>query len=340
VSNKPVIVLGNSSKRFSGVTSTMLQVLAFQKELAEVYVLGGSYIPQDIKTINFREFLKLCSEQEAIAFHARRNDEMIQAVIAKKLLGKKNLKIIFTSTAQRHHSKFTRWLMRQMDSVITTCDQAAQYITAVPVDAIIPHGVNTQQYHPSPNLTEETAIFSKKFPTYQPKYSIAVFGRIRSSKGIDLAVQAAINVFPRHPEWGIFFCGECLEKDHEFQQSLEKQIEEAGLSDRIYFAGSQDSEDVRLIMRCQNLVIASSRNEGYGLTPLEAMSSGIPVLTSQAGVWESVVKPEFGSIFKTGDANDLASKLDALISHPEQLKKMGEAARQEALAHYQAEAES
>jgi len=270
----------------------MLQVLAFQKDLADICVLGDAYIPPGIKTITFRELLTLCNQHKKVIFHARRNDEMIQAWVAKKLFRKKNLRIAFTSTAQRHHSKFTRWLMRQMDSVITTCEQASQYITAIPVDAIIPHGVDTELYHPCDDLSTECSNITKKHPSYNPKYSIGVFGRIRESKGIDLVVEAALKVLPDHPDWGIFFCGECLRKDQDYQQALEEKIASfnntTNLSDRIYFSGKQSSKDVRQIMKKQHLVIAASRNEGYGLTPLEAMSSGVPVLTSQAGVWESV----------------------------------------------------
>ena len=85
------LILGNSNKRFSGVTSTMLQVLPHQKELMEVAVLGKHHLTDDTQWLTFRQFTKLCKNTLADGapriFHARRNDEMIQALIAKKLFG-------------------------------------------------------------------------------------------------------------------------------------------------------------------------------------------------------------------------------------------------------------
>ena len=133
------LILGNSNKRFSGVTSTMLQVLPHQRKLMSLAVLGKHHIDDDTPILSFREFTKL-SKQSLLdgkprIFHARRNDEMIQALIAKKIFGSK-LKIVFTSTAQRHHSHFTRWLMSKMDAIITTCNAANAYLKT-PADIII-----------------------------------------------------------------------------------------------------------------------------------------------------------------------------------------------------------
>ena len=50
---------------------------------------------------------------------------MIQGLIAKYIFGSK-IKIIFVSTAQRNHTKFTKWLISKMDSVISTSKKATR----------------------------------------------------------------------------------------------------------------------------------------------------------------------------------------------------------------------
>ena len=47
------IILGNSNKRFSGVTSTMLQVLKYQQERVAVAVLGKHNMPDSVQTLSF-----------------------------------------------------------------------------------------------------------------------------------------------------------------------------------------------------------------------------------------------------------------------------------------------
>ena len=84
-------------------------------------------------------------DRKPVVFHARRNIEMVQALLLR-CLGASTLKIAFTSTAQRYHSRFTRYLMRQMDSVISTCSAAASYLDPPP-DQLIPHGIDTARFH-------------------------------------------------------------------------------------------------------------------------------------------------------------------------------------------------
>ena len=109
------LILGNSNPKFSGVTSTMLQVLEHQKELLPLAVLGKHYLADQALAINFMEAVKLCRSPlpngKARIFHARRNHEALQA-FALKSLSPTPLKIAFTSTAQREHSWIPRWIIR------------------------------------------------------------------------------------------------------------------------------------------------------------------------------------------------------------------------------------
>src|SRR6056297_2862303 len=104
------VILGNSNPRFSGVTSTMLQVLPEQMKRMEVAVMGGHNLPPEAPVVDFWDVVRLARhplpDGRTRVFHARRNDEMIQALILKHLFGA-DLRIVFTSTAQRHHTGFT-----------------------------------------------------------------------------------------------------------------------------------------------------------------------------------------------------------------------------------------
>ena len=191
------LILGNSSRRFSGVTSTLLQVLPHQQQACELAVLGSHHLPKGTPVIGFLEAVfmlrRLSGNAPCVIFHARRNDEMIQALVLKLLSGNK-LKIVFTSTAQRHHSRFTRWLIRKMDGVISTCDAAAFYLKRKP-QTIIAHGVDTQRYQPATSkadLWKQLGLPGKR--------GIGIFGRVRKQKGIDILIDAAIPLLKRTPD--------------------------------------------------------------------------------------------------------------------------------------------
>ena len=317
------LILGNSNKRFSGVTSTMLQALPYQQKIMPLAVLGKHHLPADVPHLSFRELLKLCKSPlpsgKTRVFHARRNDEMIQALIAKKLFGAK-LKVVFTSTAQRHHSRFTRWLMSKMDAIITTCSAAAFYLKK-PADVVIPHGIDISTFTPS-SAPKETL-------------RIGVFGRIRPSKGIDLLIDAALPVLKDFPNAKLLVCGETTPKFQPYLNEQKQKIKDAGVSDQVEFLGKVEFNTLPGLYRSMSVVCAVSRNEGFGLTPLEAMASGVPVLTSEAGAWKDIVENGVhGYCVPTGDSPAIEEKLRLMLSNPDKLTEMGAAGRTHVEKHY------
>ena len=74
-----------------------------------------------------------------------------------------------------------------------------------------------------------------------------------------------------------------------------------------------------------SVVAALSRNEGYGLTPLEGMASGAAVLTSSEGVWDELVRDGIdGYVVKTNDVFQTSERLNTLIENSSKTKIMGE----------------
>jgi len=327
------LIIGNSNKRFSGITSTMLQILPYQSKIMPLAVLGKHHLPEGVPSLNYRQLIQVCKSPlpngKPRIFHARRNDEMIQAIIAKKYFGAK-LKIVFTSTAQRHHSRFTRWLMSEMDGIVTTCSATAAYLKQ-PADIIIPHGIDIALYTPAAALNQAT----------NNPLKIGVFGRVRPSKGIDLLIDAAIPVLKDRPNVKLIVCGETTPKYQNFLEEQQHKINTAGVTEQVEFLGKVSFAELPDLYRSMSLVCAVSRNEGYGITPLEAMASGVPVLTSEAGAWLDMVENGVhGYSTPTGDTAAIEAKLRLMLSDPAKLKTMGIAGRQHVEQHYTNEHEA
>jgi mannosyltransferase len=333
------IILGNSGRNFSGVTSTMLQVLHYQQQRAHVAVLGPNYLPAGTAVLSYRQFLQLTkaplANGEWRVFHARRNDEMIQALAAKILFGAK-IKIAFTSTAQRRHSRFTRWLISKMDSIISTSTIAAAFVQDRGVDKIIPHGIDVQRYSPGNSRREVWDTLG-----LPGSMGIGIFGRVRHSKGIDILVDAAIPILKQRPEVTVVICGECLEKDQAYQNQMQRKLGSAGLSDRVVFLGKQPFSALPSLFQAMTIVTALSRNEGFGLTPLEAMASGCAVITSEAGAWTDIIdNGHNGYCVPTGDVLAVTEKLEILLSDPASTETMGIVAREHIMSQYTVEKEA
>jgi glycosyltransferase involved in cell wall biosynthesis len=86
------------------------------------------------------------------------------------------------------------------------------------------------------------------------------------------------------------------------------------------------------------LIFPSVCYENFGLTISEAFSVGLPVIASKLGVMSSMIEHKrTGLHFQPGDPEDLAKKMNWIISHPAELKRMRKAARAEYESKYTAE---
>ncbi|NCG08104.1 MAG: glycosyltransferase [Verrucomicrobia bacterium] len=336
------IILGNSNPRFSGVTSTMLQVLKHQQASVPLSVLGKHHLPEGTPTVRFidcaRHLRRPLPDGRWRVFHARRNNEMLQAVILKYIFRAK-IKIIFTATAQRHPSWITRWFISKTDGLITTSNTAAAYLPRKE-DIIIPHGIDSERYTP-PTHSQTEAWQALKLPG---AFGIGIFGRVRPQKGVDLLIDAMIPIMQGHPEFKgtVVVVGETTQKFEPYLNSLQERIHTAGLSERLIFLGKQPFDRIPDLFRGMSLVTALSRNEGFGLTVLEAMSSGTAVLASEAGAWLDIIKGDsFGRTVPIDDLEKTTAALETLLLLPRsELEQMGQAARQELLAHHRIEKEA
>ena len=105
------------------------------------------------------------------------------------------------------------------------------------------------------------------------------------------------------------------------------KITEAGIEIRIIFLGRNPFKDLPALYQAMSVVAALSRNEGYGLTPLEGMASGAAVLTSSEGVWDELIRNGVdGYVVETDNVDQTAEKLNLLLNDKERTKVMGETA--------------
>ena len=315
------LIIGNSNSNFSGVTSTMLQVLSYQRDMINLRVMGKHFLSDQSLAISFWQTAWMCRKPlkngKWRIFHARRVDEMIQGVILKYLFRAK-IKLVFSSAAQRHRSGSTLWLTRQMDGVIAVSNRSASYL-AEPPAMINPHGVQIENYSPAPDKVKAWQALG-----YGGKYGIGILGRVRKQKGVHLFVQGCIDVLNKYPDYNAVVVGAISGSNKDLVNQLKAKIEAAGLGNRITFTDELPFAAIPKIFSALSLVCALSDNEGFGLTVLEAMSSGAAVLATQAGAWEDIVRPGIdGYIVPVNDQQAVTEKMDQLLADTEKLFALG-----------------
>jgi mannosyltransferase len=314
------IIAPNLKRHLSGVTTTIVQLTPAMANRGLKIAAMGIGLPDRFPAIAARDLWRLWRKPSSRPFriwHARRNVEMLAGIILRDLL-RMPVRLVFTSVAQRHHKSFTRWLMRRMDRIVTTSERSAKFIHVPYV--IVPHGVDTGRFRPAEVEEEDWA------ETGLPgRYGIGCFGRIRKQKGTDLFVDAMIDLLPSSPEWTAVISGRITSKHKRFADSLRQRIEAADLSERIVFLG--EVEDITPWYKRISLCVAPSRNEGFGLTPLEAMASAKPVVASDAGAYPEMISPGVnGALVPAGDGAALRDAIRPYLLDPILARKHGQTA--------------
>lgn len=324
------VIVTNLHWRYSGVTATNRMVAPKLATRCRAAWLGSD-APDGIIRMTFGDLLKLWRRRTPVIWHARRNNEMI-AGVALKALGWP-LKLLFTSAAQRQHSWITRALIRRMDAVIVTSKASASYLHREAV--VITHGVDTDRYAPPPDRA--AAFAASGLPG---RYAIGCFGRVRAQKGTDLFVEAMCVLLPRYPDFSAIIVGAITPDQAGFADGLKARIAAAGLQSRIVMTGELPIDEVGRWYKRLTIYAFTSRNEGFGLTLIEAMASGVALVATRAGAAEIVVTDETGVLVPVDDAVALAAALEPLLRDPEAAAAMGARGRARVMAAFSLETEA
>jgi len=325
------VIVPNLHWRYTGVTATSRMVSPRLAKLFRAAWLGPD-APAGIARMGFGDLLRLWRRPAPLVWHARRNNEMIAGLLLRALGWP--LKFVFTSAAQRHHTALTRWLIRQMDAIIATSSISASYLKRD--STVVMHGVDTEVY--APPADRATAFAESGLPG---RYAIGCFGRVRAQKGSDVFVEAMLRLLPRYPDFTAVMVGAITPDQMMFASDLKKRIEATGLASRIVITGELPIEDVQRWYRRLTIYAFTSRNEGFGLTLIEAMAVGAALVASRAGAAELVVEDGVtGVLTPPGDADALVAALEPLMRDPASAVAMGARGRARVVDRFSLEAEA
>jgi mannosyltransferase len=326
------VVIPNLHWRYSGVTAANRAVAPrIGRHLRAAWF--GSHAPDGVPRLTVAELFRLRTMKgmKPRIWHARRNDEMLAGLLLK-ILGWP-FKLIFTSAGQRRHTWLTRFLIARMDAVIATSDASASYLER-PATVVL-HGVDPNVYYPP---ADRAAAFAAG--GLPGKYGIGCFGRVREQKGTDLFVAAMCALLPKYPDFSAVIVGSVTPDQRGFLRGLEARVAEAGFDGRVRFLGELPIDEVPRWYQRISIYCFTSRNEGFGLTLLEAMAAGVALVASRAGGAERVVTDgETGVLVPPGDVGALIAALEPLMRDPELAAEMGRKARERVTAEFSIDAE-
>ncbi len=230
-------------------------------------------------------------------------------------------------TSPENRIDLERNLCRDVDHVVATCSDEVFELRrlGLPTDrsTIVPCGVDTSVFTPRGPVAPRSE-----------RRRLLILGRLVERKGQDDAVRALRAV----PDAELVVVGgprpEAVDTDPEVRR-LRGIAAEAGVGDRLVFAGSVARADVPAWVRSADVVLAVPWYEPFGITPLEAMACGRPVVaTAVGGLQDSVVDGVTGDLVPPRDPERLGAVLAALLADDERRAAYGAAGVRRARSRY------
>jgi glycosyltransferase involved in cell wall biosynthesis len=170
---------------------------------------------------------------------------------------------------------------------------------------VIYNGVDTQKYE-SPvrgTLRDDLGL--------PPNARLALsVGNIRPAKGYDILIRAAAQLMLKHPSLHFVVAGHIKQ---DLMRELEQLMQTLYVRERMHFVGFV--QNTPALLAEADLFVLSSTSEGFSLSTVEALASGLPaVLTRCGGPEEIAVHGEHALMAPVGDSNALAEAIDSLLA--------------------------
>jgi mannosyltransferase len=329
------VIAPNFKRRLSGVTATVMRLVPLQARSISI-VATGPVVPEDVPQVPLLSLLTMSRRGPSgwRVWHARRNVEMLGGLALRYVLGKR-LKLMFTSASQRRQTGLTRWLIRRMDVVVATSDRTNAYLENP--GHVIMHGIDTEGFSPSPDRAALRADL--KLPVTATL--VGCYGRIRAQKGTDAFVEAMLPVLRANPEVVALVMGRATEKYEAFEQGLKERVRAEAMQDRVLFLPEVPVGDMADFYRVLDLYVAPQRWEGFGLTPIEAMACGVPVVATRVGAFEKlVVQDTTGLLVDADDIPALSNAINSALSDRDRLANWAVAGRSYVMSDFSIEREA
>jgi len=192
--------------------------------------------------------------------------------------------------------------MQAADRVIAVSELTRRIVIGkygIPADKVVTVH-NAVRFGESEEAVPERAVKDKV---------VTFLGRITYQKGPDYFVEAAAKVLQRVPDVRFVMAG-----SGDLMNHVVRRVAQLGIADRFHFTGFLKGGEVQRMFRLSDVYVMPSVSEPFGISPLEAMRSGVPVIISrQSGVAEVL---DYAIKVNYWDVDALADAIYGLLTYP------------------------
>jgi len=177
---------------------------------------------------------------------------------------------------------------------------------------VIPNGVDLYKFKPVSKSTEKTS------------FRLLTVGRLSSTKRLELLISAIQLICKKYPDIKLTIVG-----DGSPDPELKQQPDRLGISNKVTFLGRIPHDQISEVYQQHDIFVSATAQEGMSNAMLEAMASGLPIITTRCEGLEELICDN-GIVVEKANANEIAKAIIRLIKNQNTYKKMSLAARKHA----------
>ncbi|MBV9231610.1 MAG: glycosyltransferase [Chloroflexi bacterium] len=229
-------------------------------------------------------------------------------------------------------------VIQHVDRIIAQCpSEQSELVDDYDADpgkvVVIPSAVNTEVFCPVARAE------ARRYTGLEPDDFVIVYvGRMQPRKDVRNVVRATARLvqwcagMPSLPTIKLLLVGgETVEPDPVATPEigeLQRLAAECGITEHVHFIGKRQQDTLRYFYSAGDVAVTTPWYEPFGLTPLEAMACGRPIIGSAVGgITYTIAAGETGFLVPPRDPETLAARLHQLLMEPEMRERMGRAAR-------------
>lgn len=168
---------------------------------------------------------------------------------------------------------------------------------------VVPTGLPLDQFNPVPQGKEDRQMIRTRYEIAPDETLFIYVGRIAEEKALDLVIDGFYQAVQSGCQSKLLIVGGGPD-----EEKLKQMVLNYGCTDRILFAGKQPADTIPAFYHAADCFISASLSETQGMTFIEALASGLPLLARQDEVLDEILdEGETGWFFS--DASTLAKRI-------------------------------
>jgi glycosyltransferase involved in cell wall biosynthesis len=280
------------------------------------------------RTSGFR-LARICARLCPAIIHARNVCTWPDAVMARMLIPGAKLVLGFHGLESGGHfsrrDRCVARIARALGARFTSVSECGQRQMArelgLPLERIehIPNGIDLSRF--DAHATHTRRLVRESFGYLPNERVIGIAGSLTAVKGHDVLLSAVAAVAQTTPDIRLLMVG-----DGPLRGALEAAAGRLAIQKRVHFTGWR--EDIPTLLSAMDAYVCASHSEGMSNAVMEAMASGLPLVSTSVGDHPSVIRHGLdGLLVPPGDASALARALQTLFGSPDRAAAMGRSAR-------------